>query len=138
MTICIRHQICSYFYSSGKLRSKWREESKFVQERPHTWAYRYVSFSVRMFAPLTKRTNCFILWNGFEANVIVFQTVPTSAQQPSLVYVTVSIDLSIRLHAGFKAAFENAWTILCNVILWNNPEPIKGNIITGLQIKWCL
>jgi hypothetical protein len=85
ITICIRYHLCSYFCSSGKLRSKWREESKFVQERPHTWAYRYVSFSLRMFAFLTKRMKCFILWNGFETNVIVFQTVPTSSQQLSLV-----------------------------------------------------
>lgn len=85
MTVCIRHHLCSYFCSSGKLRSKWKEELKFVQERPHTWAYRHVRFSLRMFVLLTNRTKCFILWNGFEVNVIVFQTVPTSAQQPSFV-----------------------------------------------------
>jgi hypothetical protein len=83
--ICIRHRLCSYFCSSGKLRLKWREESKFVQERPHTWVYRYVRFSLRMFSLLTKRMKGFVLWNVFEANVIVFQTVPASAQQPSLV-----------------------------------------------------
>jgi len=48
---------------------------------------------------------------------------------------TVLIALLIRLHEGCKTAFETEWKILCNIILWNKPEPIKGNIITGLQIK---